>query len=373
MRAVLFAVVAAFAALPPAHLAGQLATTVDAGAVRVRYAGTEASSVMSLTPALTYEHARGVVMTAATLSRFEGGRDALQGIVAGSVFAGSWKRLHLSAGGAAEGGTFGQGTTTSRLLGDARLHWVGEGQGAWIGGSGGAANNAIVTRRLGKGELGVWVQRSALTVSAWVSPAEVQGGVRYTDAEGALRWAHGSFELLLGAGARTSDTLGSRQWGAATAAYWLTPHVALVGSGGSYASDPAQSLPGGDYVSLSLRFALRPSARRVELRGSQPATPPVVARPVASGFEITPPRNGLRTIVVVAPSARTVELMGDFTGWEAAPLQPAGADRWRISLPIAAGTHRFNIRVDGGDWGVPPGVTALQDEFSGVVAVLHLP
>lgn len=373
MRLLLYVVVAALAALAPAPLPGQLATTVDAGAVRVRYAGADASAVMSVTPAMTYEHARGVLMTAATLSRFEGGGDALQAIIAGSVFAASWNRLHFSAGGAAEVGAFGQGTTTSRLLGDARLHWVGEGQGAWIAGSAGAANDAVSTRRMRRGEIGGWLQRGGVAMSAWVSPADVQGGLRYTDAEGALRWVRGPVELLVSAGARSSDTLGSSTWGGATAAYWLTPHLALVGSGGSYAPDPAQSLPGGDYVSLSLRLASRPTSRRVEVRRPQSVTPPVVARPVASGFEITPAVNGVRTLVVVAPSARTVELMGDFTDWEMVRLQPAGADRWRISLPVTAGTHRFNIRVDGGEWGVPPGVTVLLDEFSGVVAVLHLP
>ncbi len=372
MRLLLYPVVAALAALPLAPLPGQLATTVDAGAVRVRYSGADASSVMTVTPAVTYEHARGVVMTAATLSRFEGGGDALQAVLAGSVFAGSWRRLHFSAGGAAEGSTFGYGTTTSSLLADARLHWVGEGQGAWIAGLGGAANDAMSTHRIRRGEVGGWLQRSGVTISAWVSPADVQGGLRYTDAESALRWVRGPVELLLSAGARTSDSLGSSTWGGATAAYWLTPHLALVGSGGSYAPDPAQSLPGGDYVALSLRVASRPTVRRVEARRPQPAAPPVVARPIASGFEIAPARNGNRTIVIVAPSARTVELMGDFTDWETVQLQPAGADRWRISVPVTSGTYRFNIRVDGGDWGVPPGVTALHDEFSGVVAVLHL-
>ncbi len=373
MRLLLYVVVAALAALQPAPLPGQLATTVDAGAVRVRYSGTDASAVMSVTPAVTYEHARGVLMSAATLSRFEGGGDAIQAIVAGSVFAGSWRRLHFSAGGAAEGGTFGHGTTTSRMLADARLHWVGEGEGVWLAGLGGASNDAVITRRIQRAELGGWLQRGGVTLSAWVSPVDVQGGLRYTDAESALRWARGPVELLFGAGARSSDALGSSTWGGATAAYWLTPHLALVGSGGSYASDPTQSLPGGDYVSLSLRLASRPTVRRVEVRRPQPAVPPVVARPVASGFEIAPVRNGRRTIVVVARSARTVELMGDFTDWEVVPLQPTGADRWRVSLPVKPGTHRFNIRVDGGDWGVPPGVTALHDEFSGVVAVLHLP
>jgi hypothetical protein len=30
----------------------------------------------------------------------------------------------------------------------------------------------------------------------------------------------------------------------------------------------------------------------------------------------------------------------------------------------------MNVRVDGGAWGVPPGLTAVKDEFGGLVALL---
>jgi hypothetical protein len=65
-----------------------------------------------------------------------------------------------------------------------------------------------------------------------------------------------------------------------------------------------------------------------------------------------------------------VELSGDFTGWKAVPLVATPGDAWRISLPIAPGTHQVNIRVNGGRWMVPPGLPPILDEFGGAAGLL---
>jgi 1,4-alpha-glucan branching enzyme len=62
--------------------------------------------------------------------------------------------------------------------------------------------------------------------------------------------------------------------------------------------------------------------------------------------------------------------MGDFTDWAPAQLATGRRGWWTITLPIPAGTHRMNLRVDGGAWGVPPGLPVLTDEFSGTTALL---
>jgi hypothetical protein len=371
-RALIAPALAALTVAAPLSLSAQMASTLDAGAVRVRAGGGDAESVVSLTPALMYEHARGVLFSAATLSRFDGGGEAVQAVVAGSFFALSRDRLHLSAGGTAEGGAFGSSVQTGRLLGDLRLHWVHRGYGAWAAGTGGVAHDSELTRRTQRGEFGAWIQHNAVTLSSMVAPTSVQDGPSFTDVEASTRWAVGAFEVAGLLGLRSGGEPGSSAWGWGSVTYWFTPHLALVSSGGSYPADPAQSLGGGDFVSLGLRLASRPSARRVERRPTA-VLPPVVARPVVAGFEVRNSSSGSRTIMITAPAARVVEIMGDFTAWEAVRLQPSGADRWRFTIAIPAGVHRFNVRVDGGEWGVPPNVTVLQDEFSGVVAVLHFP
>jgi 1,4-alpha-glucan branching enzyme len=77
-----------------------------------------------------------------------------------------------------------------------------------------------------------------------------------------------------------------------------------------------------------------------------------------------------QTLLVRATEASSIEVVGDFTDWEPVALSPAEASSWRVTLPLPPGTYRFNIRIDGGAWLVPAGMTSLIDEFGGVVGLL---
>ena len=59
--------------------------------------------------------------------------------------------------------------------------------------------------------------------------------------------------------------------------------------------------------------------------------------------------------MVRAPGARRVEVKGDFTDWQPLALTASGDGRYRYALGLPPGMHRFNLRVDGGEWGVPGG------------------
>jgi 1,4-alpha-glucan branching enzyme len=78
----------------------------------------------------------------------------------------------------------------------------------------------------------------------------------------------------------------------------------------------------------------------------------------------------MQRLRVVAPHVRVVELMGDFTDWRPVVLAKAGDGIWEVTLPIAPGIHRVNVRADGGAWGAPPGLTVATDDFGGVVGLL---
>lgn len=80
-------------------------------------------------------------------------------------------------------------------------------------------------------------------------------------------------------------------------------------------------------------------------------------------------RSGVTSFEVVARGAASVELAGDFTSWEAVALSREG-NSWRLAWPLAPGTYRCNIRIDGGAWVVPDGMVAARDEFGGEVGVL---
>jgi hypothetical protein len=64
-----------------------------------------------------------------------------------------------------------------------------------------------------------------------------------------------------------------------------------------------------------------------------------------------------------------VELASDCTRWQPVTLAHERDNEWEIVLPVSAGSHLVNIRVDGGQWIAPPGLVAKMDDFAGVVGV----
>ena len=95
-----------------------------------------------------------------------------------------------------------------------------------------------------------------------------------------------------------------------------------------------------------------------------------LARPVVPDFRVTTKRAPSRLVRLRAPGASSVEIMGDFTDWQPVALEKKGRDEWSVVVPIPNGTHRMNVRVNQGNWGVPPGIPVLDDDFGGVVGVL---
>lgn len=52
--------------------------------------------------------------------------------------------------------------------------------------------------------------------------------------------------------------------------------------------------------------------------------------------------------VLVAPSAKSVALVGDFNDWSAVPLTPVKTGgAWTITVPLAPGRYTYNFVVDG--------------------------
>lgn len=71
--------------------------------------------------------------------------------------------------------------------------------------------------------------------------------------------------------------------------------------------------------------------------------------------------------MLVAPSARTVSVVGDFNDWDptATPLrEAAGAGVWTITVPLSAGRHQYVFMVDGNRWTPDPAApVAVEDDF----------
>jgi len=70
--------------------------------------------------------------------------------------------------------------------------------------------------------------------------------------------------------------------------------------------------------------------------------------------------------VLVAPSAKSVALVGDFNDWDAAttPLVRSAAGVWSGTVTLAPGRHLYAFVVDGTRWVADPAAPqALGDDF----------
>jgi hypothetical protein len=82
-----------------------------------------------------------------------------------------------------------------------------------------------------------------------------------------------------------------------------------------------------------------------------------------------PPR-GYTRLAIVAPDAARVEVAGDFNEWMPTRTTRAANGMWYADLRIAPGQYRYAFRIDGSEWRVPRGATAVNDGFGGTSAWL---
>lgn len=79
----------------------------------------------------------------------------------------------------------------------------------------------------------------------------------------------------------------------------------------------------------------------------------------------------LRVVLLIdAPRAETVDLMGDATQWTIAKMSRTKSGRWRAELKLSPGMHRLTVRADGGTWIAPPGLPIGNDDYGTPVGVI---
>lgn len=385
---------AALAASPAAAATQQPRLTIDAGAAAVSYraatgAGVDDARVTAATvsPALRLDAPLAALDAGGTFSEGAAGAWTMQGAVAGSLFTPPAGPLRGELGATVGGSAHRDGTRTGLMLGRARLHVAGATRGLWVGGGGGRTwDEAAGWHRTAVGDIGAWAALGRVTLSVAAAPTAVDtapgAGVRYTDAEAAVRWAGGRAELAGSLGGRASGGPGTTGWGPATwgsaaATWWMAPRVAVVAAAGAYPVDYAQGFPGGRFGSVALRFAVGGAAPPRPAAPASPTDAPEAA-PVAPAFGVhdagRDSATGMtrRALRVRADGASRVELMGDVTDWAPVLLRRTADGWWEVTLPARAGAHQLNVRLDGGRWLVPPGLTALPDDFGGAVGLLVL-
>jgi len=374
LRTLLGALPLVGAVLLPHPVTAQVASaSIDVGGAVLRYADSLRATAVTLAPALQAGVGPATVMAYGTGSRLDVGSWSVQGGLAASVFSPSLGPLRGELAGSAGGSAHRDGTRTGETRGSARLHLSGGRGGLWAGGGVGRTSDGTVRRGVRLAEAGGWASLGATTFSATVTPTTVDDTLRYTDGEAFLRVVLGRVDVDLSAGLRAGapelDALGGdRAWGGASVTWWLGGRIAAVASAGTYPVSLTQGFPGGRYATFGVRLVTRVAGAADA--AAAPSLPDVGAATDLTGFQVTDAGGGRRTLRVRAPAARELEVAGDFTGWQAVPLVRAQDGWWAATLSIPHGVHQVNLRLDRGEWRVPPGLPSVSDEFGGRVGLL---
>ena len=345
--------------------------SVDVGGASVEYDDYARASVGTIAPAFGARRGRLALGLRGAVSRFETGNMSGQAEASADWVTPAAGPLRGELSGAAGVQWYRElNPAVNDWLGAARLHLAGPARaGAWLGAGGGQVVLDVGRFGVRRGEIGAWAGADGRSVTALVQHT-IADDVAYTDYTAESRWVVSRLEVAAGAGLRRGDVRsGARGWLEGSATVWITPRAAVALGAGRYPADVARGAPGGRYAALTLRFSterVASATREAVARTfrSPPALPPPV--PVANGLTVREIGGGAVRLVVDAPLAERVELMGDFTEWEPMLLSRDRRGGWSTpSLRLQPGLHRVNVRVDGGPWGVPPGMPHAPDEFGG--------
>ena len=363
----------------PSVAVAQMAIYFEAGGAQVRYSDTvriSAGTLSAAASALTPNTSFSALLAGSTTQQSSW---TMFGAAQGSVFTPARGMLRGMLRGEFHGDgsltTYGAGSGSGLLLGGARLHVARRNAGAWLGASAGSVKDPIGWRSTNAGEIGAWMQKGRAVAQAVIMPVRIAGGVRYTDAEGTVRFGNSRVELVAVAGIRSAidGYDGSPDpWASVNATAWVLPAVGITAGIGSYPTDPGQDLPAARYVSLGVRVTPGSMRRSATVLSVDVLGVPTRETPPAMTVGDGP--TGRRTISFRAASAQRVEIMGDFTDWN--PVQMSSSrspGAWTVSLPVSSGVHQVNVRIDGGEWIAPAGLTTVRDEFGGSVGILLVP
>jgi hypothetical protein len=359
--------------------AQKVESTLDIGGAALRYADTLSTGAATITPHLVADWGSGFIEASGTYSQFtSGGGWSTQGFLSASRFIPASRGFFAEVGGFAGGSTHNDGTRTGEVIANGRLHLARDNSEFFLGFGGGRTWDGAAWRSLLLGEVGTSIGSGPTSALFSLSPTMVNDSIKYADAQASLSWKGEAVDLGAMLGFRLGNQLTTlnanvKSWASASAVFWMTPGIGVALGGGNYPVDPTQGFPGGRFVSLSLRLAQgrRPS-QPSEQSGQESRLPELAPNTTSgvTGFVATHGLGDAVTLRVNAPDARSVEINGDFTNWVPAQLAAAGGGWWSSTFPIKNGKYQINIRVNGGQWIVPPGLLSMVDEFGGTVGLL---
>jgi hypothetical protein len=355
-------------------IAAQTTGTLDLGGSWVDYEGFLGSAAVSLTPTVQYDAPTVSLGATGSLVVFESGNHILQALAAASWRTPAIGSLRGEVSGVAGANKYEEASTFTHALARSRIHVTRTRAGGWVGAATGQSSFSGASGTPFQIEAGLWaaLDRLALDLTAtrtWFDEIE------YADVVGSARLRELSVTFHGSIRARTwSANGGEGLYGEIRAEIPIWRRlVALVG-GGRYPSDPARGVLAANYASVGLRVSAvqgRPRlssqiARTLTRSSDEHAT----LVPGQARIEVRSVDGGAFTLRVRAPGAESVDLAGDFTDWNPVALTRVNGDVWEVQLPGAPGLYRVNVRLNQGDWMVPRGLRAAEDEFGGLVGIL---
>jgi hypothetical protein len=358
--------------------AQQVSASVDLAAAQVEYDGFLPSLAASISPAVRFTDTNVSLAVRGTWLAFQSGNSSIQGLFAASLYTDPLGRFRGEFSGTAGTSAYEEFAQFAHGLARARLHYGVRDQGAWISLTLGRTMLGEGSRSVRSYAFGTWIGQRDRNLTIALSATRV-GDTSYTDIEGTGFWQRRTFELEGSLGARGGRGGGQGVYGEAAATLYLSRKAGLTVAAGRYPTDPTRGSVSGRYFSLGIRLASFYARRDPRIDPALPSYPSVTAASAVGtdghlagaeiGLESTP--HG-RRLVVMAPRATSVEIMGDFTDWQPVALVFAGG-KWQFAGPLPSGLRRFNVRVDGGPWSVPLGATVVQDDFDQTVGTLVVP
>lgn len=393
--ALLSAAVLAGLASPHLATAQALSSSLDVGIASGNAFAGAAPSALLLQPAIRWDHPNTSVSAQASWLASPTAHMDGDASVSGRYYSPALGNFRLELGAAAER-TAGPDVIrpSNALQGDVSVSYAFGSGGLWLGTAHRASSIDSLPGQMQTFSAGSWrrlgstVFTASFTTNSSGGSSDVFGATNpnnpgagtgtgdtlsrtgsvparhYSDVESSVYWSHGPLAIDGLIGTRVSTSYGQRTtWGHAQASWALGEQFALVATGGSRASEPAIGRLGGNFFSFGVRLASAPWIAHALHPG---------ARSTASSFGVRADGT-TRIIYVHAPAARTIELMADFTDWQPVAMRHAANDEWQVAMQIAPGSHRVNIRVDGGEWSAPPGASTVQDEFNGLVGLVVIP
>jgi hypothetical protein len=404
-----------FVLLAPQGALAQIASKLEAGTVMTQQEGEVPASIFSVTPGIRVE--LPYLALAAHGSAWLTGQQwqIADGTLSGTLATPVVHHFRGELIGNASRAFFEQSLQNDQLDGQARLHMLFSQRGGfWVGGgmarpwriavvssvdvTGGGAWTRVGDAMLSGTYTNFFFTKVAATRDSTGAtqscgthnePLSLSGGTaslsssstataasdcrrqsRFSDLEGSVNWAYGWLELTGQAGYRFGDsydvTPDSRRWAAGSAVVWITNRVAAVMGGGRVPANPSRGLPARNYANFGLMLSYSSIPRT-----TVPVQPLTVA--AVKEFEVRALSTGTQKITVRVGGVETVEVMGDFSDWSPLVLMRRGRDLWDITLPVTAGVHEINLRLDGGPWVAPPGLPTRRDSFNGDVGLLVVP